>query len=263
VVFESVTATGNGRNGISLDGSSLADGPNATGTSTAVYGNNTVSNSTSSGNGRYGIEVIGGINVVVTGNNLERNVTGIVVSDGASAVTLQNNRISKGGDQGISIRNAGIDAIVRNNIIIGGEVGVYVRDAGGTFENNTIQDVSSHGITLVGATGISQLVGNEISGSGPTALDVARTTDAEVSKNATDDWMSTKPIDVVLRSVFQPLTVLWLSLGLLVLFTAVSGVGRRRGEIVNPYATHAPLHTFTRGIVSPDELLSSRNEVTS
>jgi len=255
VDFDNVTATGNGRNGISLDGSALADGPNATGTSTGVYGNNTVSNSTSSNNGRYGIEVLGGTNVLVSGNTLQGNVTGIVVSDGAEAVTLKNNRIVDGGAQGISIRNAGTDAQVVNNVIIGGETGIYVRDAGGTFDGNQISDVSSHAITLVGATGDSQIIRNELSGSGPTAIDTARGSDAQLSANDVSNWTSTKPLDVVLRSVFQPLTVLWLILGLLVLFTAASGVGRRRGQIVHPYPAHAPLTTFTRGIVNPDELL--------
>ncbi len=60
VVLDRITAEQNGRNGITLEGGPLADGPSATGTPTGSYGNNQVSDSVASGNGRYGIEVVGG-----------------------------------------------------------------------------------------------------------------------------------------------------------------------------------------------------------
>jgi len=254
VIFDRVTATDNGRNGISLDGSALALGPNASGTSTMVYGNNVVQNSTSSGNAGYGIKVIGGVEITLSGNTLEDNLSGIVVTDGASEVILRDNFISGSGSQGIALRNSGTDAAVSQNTIVGFETGIYARDAGGTFERNAVEGATEHAITLVGDTGSSIITDNTVEGSGLSAIDVARTDGASVSKNDTEDWASTKPLDAVLRQIFQPLTVLWLSLGLLVLFTAVSGVGRHRGEIVNPYASYAPLNTFTRGIVAPDDI---------
>lgn len=254
VLFDRVTATENGRNGISLDGTALADGPNATGTTTEVYGNNIVQNSNSTENARYGIEVLGGVNITLSNNRALGNTTGIVVTDGASGVIVENNRVTGDGAQGISLRNAEPDAVVSGNTIIGAETGIYVRDAGGVFERNTIEGASNHAITLVGDTGTSVVEANTTEGTGLSPIDIARTDGASLVENKTGDWVSTKPLDVVLRQVFQPLTVLWLSLGLLVLFTAVSGVGRRHGVIVNPYASHAPLASFTRGIVAPDEV---------
>lgn len=254
VIFDRVTATKNGRNGISLDGSALALGPNASGTSTAVYGNNVVQNSTSSDNGGYGIKVIGGLEISLTGNTLEDNLIGIAVTDGASEVVLRDNLISGTGLQGIAIRNSGTDAVVSDNTVLGFATGIYARDAGGSFERNNIEGATEHAVTLVGDTGASMVHDNTVEGSGLSAIDVARTEGAQVSQNDSEQWNSTKPLDAVLRQIFQPLTVLWLSLGLLVLFTAVSGVGRRRGEIVNPYASQAPLHTLTRGIVAPDDI---------
>ena len=254
VLFDRVTATENGRNGISLDGTALADGPNATGTTTEVYGNNIVQNSTVTDNSRYGIEVLGGVNVTLSNNRAVGNETGIVVTDGASGVIVENNQVTGDGAQGIALRNSATDAVVSGNTIIGAETGLYVRDAGGVFERNVIEGASNHAITLVGDTGSSVVESNTTEGTGLSPIDIARTENASLVTNKTDDWVSTKPLDVVLRQVFQPLTVLWLSLGLLVLFTAVSGVGRRRGVIVNPYASHAPLTSFTRGIVAPDEI---------
>lgn len=256
VLFDRVTATENGRNGISLDGTALADGPNATGTTTEVYGNNIVQNSTSSDNTRYGIEVLGGVNVELSNNRVLGNDTGIVVTDGASGVVVQNNHVTGDGAQGIALRNSGTDAMVTGNTVLGSETGIYARDAGGVFERNVIEGASNHAITLVGDTGTSRLEANTTEGTGLSPIDIARTEGATLVENKTGDWVSTKPLDVVLRQVFQPLTVMWLCLGLLVLFTAVSGVGRRRGVIRNPYASHAPLSSFTRGIVAPDEIIS-------
>jgi parallel beta-helix repeat protein len=256
VVFDRVTATGNGRNGISLDGSALASGPNATGTTITIYGNNVVQNSTSSNNARYGIEVLGGDNTTLTGNTLDNNETGIVVSSGASSVLVENNRISGEGAQGISVRNADVDAIVRGNSISDAETGIYVRDAGGVFDDNRVKGATNHAITLIGATGESVISNNIVAGIGLSAFDIGRTDGAELDGNDSDNWISTTPLDVALRQLLQPLTILWLSLGVLVLFTAVSGVGRRPGAIIDPYASHAPLSTFTRGIVVPEREIS-------
>ena len=76
--------------------------------------------------------------------------------------------------------------------------------------------------------------------------------------NDTGAWVSTKPIDVVLRSIFQPLTILWLSLGLILLITALTGIGRRRRGFRNPYAERVPLSSFTKGVISPDEARAAR-----
>ncbi len=60
IVLSEVVASENGRNGVTISGLPLATGPSATGTSVGSYGNNTISNSEITDNGRYGVEVIGG-----------------------------------------------------------------------------------------------------------------------------------------------------------------------------------------------------------
>ncbi len=254
IVLERLTSTGNGRNGISIEGTPLADGPSATGTGTEMSGANSVSESTVTGNGRYGIDVVGGTTIEVDANTVTDNPAGIVVSEGATAVELTDNTVEGADQQGISLRSAGTDTVVTGNTVLGGEIGIYARDAGGTFERNTVDDVTSHAITLVGATGGSVVSDNSVGGRGPSAIDVARTTGVAVSDNSTEDWDSTKPLSTVLRQIFQPLTVVWLLLALLVLVTALTSIRHRNAGVRHPYANRAPLTSLTRGVVDPSEI---------
>jgi parallel beta-helix repeat protein len=259
-VLTRVTASGNGRNGITLEGGPLADGPSATGTPIGVYGDNQVTDSVASDNGRYGIHVDGGAGIRVDGNIFAGNEMGVVVSEAATAVTIANNEVLSSSRQGIALRESGTDLVVEDNVVRGGEIGIYARNAGGTFERNEVGEVTSHAITLVGETGASVIAGNTVAGVGPSAIDIARTSDVAASENDADSWTSTKPLDVVIRNFLQPLTVLWLTLGLLVVVSAVSGVKRRDTGIRHPYANLAPMSTFTRGVVSRDAVAAERAE---
>ncbi|WP_105036062.1 right-handed parallel beta-helix repeat-containing protein [Cryobacterium aureum] len=256
IILDHVTANDNGRNGISLDGQPLAEGPSATGMPVGVYGNNTVSNSSATSNGRYGIEVIGGENILVDGNTVTRNSVGIVVRSGAAAVMVKGNTVEGSGVQGIAIRDAALDNVIRSNTVTGGETGIYLRDAGAFITRNTVEDVTNHAVTLIGATGSSDITRNTVSGSGPSAIDVARTVGATTGGNDVENWRSTKPLDVILRGIFQPLTVMWLLLAALLLVTAVSSIGRRHTSIRHPYANLAPLSSYTKGEISRDQVLA-------
>jgi hypothetical protein len=192
IVLDRVTSKRNGANGISLNGRPLADGPSATGTPVGAYGNNQVTNSTSKDNARYGIDVLGGSGVQVDSNAVEGNAMGIVVGAGATEVVIKNNMVEDSAKQGIALRTAGTDAVVSGNTVIGGEIGIYARDAGGTFERNTVEDVTNHAITLIGTTGTSTIHRNTVTGKGPSAIDVARTEGAVVTDNDAEEWRSTK-----------------------------------------------------------------------
>lgn len=253
IVLDRVEAERNGRNGITIESGPLVAGPSATGLATTVYGNNEVAMSSAIGNGRYGIEIVGGTSITVRGNAVERNLMGIVVTEGASEVSVLDNDVVDSASHGISLREAGLDLEVVGNRVDGARIGIYVRDAGGAVERNELVDVSIHGVTLIGDTGASTVVGNAISGSGPTAIDVVRTTGAAVRDNATESWQSTKPLSVVIAGVFQPLTVLWIGIGVMLILGALLS-GRRRPGVHDPFADRAPLTSFTRGIVARDEL---------
>ena len=258
VVVTRVTSTDNGANGITLNGRPLANGPSATGTAIDSYGNNQVSDSTLDDNGRYGVEVLGGSGVIVDSNELNRNSSGIVVTAGALGVAVKNNLIVDSAKQGIALREAGTDASVQGNTIDGGDIGIYARDSGGTFARNTVTNVVNHGIALIGATGASTVDNNTAAGSGPSAIDTSRTENATVTDNDVEEWRSTKPLDVILRGIFQPLTVMWLLLGILLLVTALSSIGRKNTGFRHPYAHLAPLSSYTQGIVDREALRAPR-----
>jgi parallel beta-helix repeat protein len=252
VVFDGLVARDNGRNGITLEGRPLVDGPSATGITVSSYGDNEVRNSTSTGNGRYGIEVVGGSEILLRSNEVAGNVMGIVVTAGAQAVTIEGNTIENSLNQAVALRDAGTDLRIVDNRIKGADIGIFARDAGGRIEDNRISEVVNHGIALVGETGGSVIVGNVVSGAGPSAIDVFRTKGTAVRDNDTSDWTSTKPLDVILRRVFQPLTVLW---AVLIVVLVVSLIGRRpRDPGFDPFADQKPLSAFTRGVVERDRV---------
>ena len=252
VTFQRLQAIDNGRDGISLEGGPLAEGPSATGIPTTVYGNNEVTASTSTGNGRYGIEVVGGTNIVIAGNTVSHNVMGIVVSKATTGIAITNNEVTDSQKQGIVLKDSALDAKVTDNKVTNTAIGIYARDAGGNFQDNRISAVTNHGISLLGSTGNSTIVGNTISGIGPSAIDVGRTTNSAVRSNDVSGWHGTKPLLVVVHSILQPLTILWVVIGLAVIFSVL--FVRRRRTIADPFAGQAPLATFTRGIVERDRI---------
>jgi nitrous oxidase accessory protein NosD len=252
VVFDGLIARSNGRNGITIEGRPLVDGPSATGISLASYGDNEVRNSTSTDNGRYGIEVVGGVAITLRGNEIARNFMGIVVTAGAESVTIEGNTIEASVQQGVALRDAGTDLRVIDNRIKGAEIGIFVRDAGGRIEDNRLSEITNHGIALVGVTGGSAIVGNVVVGAGPSAIDVYRTTGTAVRDNDINGWTSTKPLDVILRRILQPLTVLWTVL--ILVLVATLAVGRRRLVRRDPFVDQKPLSSYTRGIVDREWL---------
>ena len=263
IVLTDVTATGNGANGISLNGQALADGPSATGTSVGSYGNNRVTQSTFSGNERYGVEVLGGEGLKIAGNTVDGNEMGIVVSKGATRVAITDNVVTDSEKQGIALRSADTDALIQGNTLTGGAIGIYARDSGGVFADNTVTEMTNHGITLIGKTGSSVIDNNTFSGSGPSAIDTERGALTTVTSNNIEDWTSTKPFAVIVRGIFQPLTVMWLLLGLLLLVTAVSSIGRSHNGFVHPYAHLAPLSSFTPGEVDRELITPTRSNANS
>ncbi|HEX4401748.1 MAG TPA: right-handed parallel beta-helix repeat-containing protein [Galbitalea sp.] len=259
IELNTVTAEHNGHNGITIEGGALATGPNPTGVPVSTYGNNGVSNSNASDNAHYGIAIVGGTNMRVIGNTASNNVSGVVVSDAATGTSVRNNLIENSTKQGIALRNAGTNTLVQGNTIDRADIGIYARDAGGNIDHNTIQDAATHGITLVGATGKSTIQENTLQGSGYSAVDTSRTSGATVGVNDEQHWVNTKPFNVVLGAIFQPLTIMWVAIALVIILSTVAMAGRRR-IVAHPYANMAPLSSFTRGVVTPEEAMIARGD---
>lgn len=249
VVLDRITAAGNGRNGITLDGGSIVDGPSAIGLPVRVSGDNAITQSTLTDNGRAGIAVTDGLDIELRGNVIARNDLGIVVSEGASRVEIVANELSDHPRQAITVRDAGTGISIRDNTIDGATTGIMVRESVAAIEDNRIAGVSVHGVTLIGDTGSSVVVDNRIAGAGPSPVDVIRTSGTAVRANDVTDWRSTKPLSVVLASAFQPLTILWIAIGLFILVGLIAGRRLRARGIHDPFADRAPLTSMTRGIV--------------
>ncbi|MBP2269290.1 hypothetical protein J3A64_004830 [Pseudarthrobacter sp. PvP004] len=234
----------NGRNGIYIDGRPLATGPSATGTSISSYGNDVVViNSTMTGNSHYGLEIRGGRSTTVRSNTISDSVMGIVAQDAASGVTVDDNRLDGLAMHAIALRDGVTGGKVTNNTVSDSVVGVYLRDAAADVESNNLTGISNHGISALGAATIT-VRSNIISGSGPSAVDLKRAENATSSNNTTAEWTFTKSFWQMLASFFQPLTILWTVLALILVFTALRG-RRLKRTIRHPYADQAPMSAFT------------------
>ena len=254
VTLDGVQAAGNGRNGISLDGRALADGPNAVGTAVDVYGGNTVAGSTFEDNARYGIEVIGGTALVLRDNRVTGSEVGIVAADGAKGVTITGNSLADNVRQSIAVRDAGSTAEVSGNTITGGDTGIYIRDAGAKVSGNQLNGISNHGISLLGEVPKTTVSGNTIAGNGSTAIWAEASAGAVLGDNDVLAWTPAFTAERAVKSVFQPLTFIWLVLAALLLVTAVARGKNAERVIRSPYADHVPLTSLGRGVVEYDDV---------
>lgn len=240
-------ALSNGGNGFTLSGRPLANGPSASGESISSYGSNSVSDSTAKGNGRYGIEIFGGSDVGVQNNEVDGGDMGIVARTGATKVSITGNHLTGQKRQGISVRDGVTEATVTGNIVEGSDTGVYVRDSQAEVRGNTVQDVTNHGISLVGDVSKSTVSYNVVAGVGPSAVDTSRAHGhLTVKQNQTFAWHDTSAFWIKFRHYASPMTLLWASLLLIILFSALLGARRssRRGHRrigTHPYADKAPL----------------------
>lgn len=253
VTLDGIKAVANGRNGVSMDGRPLADGPNAVGTAVNAYGGNTVAGGTVEDNERYGIEVIGGTSLALRDNRVKANEVGIVAADGAKGVTITGNTLLDNARQSIAVRGGGSTARVSGNSITGGDTGIYVRDATADVSGNTLDRISNHGITLLGAVDKTSVAGNTVGGNGSSAIWTEASTGAILGENDELSWVPAYTVERVVKSVFQPLTFIWFVLAALLLITAVARGRNAQGVIRSPYADHVPLTSLGRGVVAYDD----------
>jgi hypothetical protein len=251
IVLSELTASRNHRNGVTISGLPLATGPSATGTPIASYGNNALTNSSITGNGRYGVEVIGGTNISVQANDVVGNELGIVARSGARKVSIVGNRVTDPEMNGIAVRDDVRDAAVLGNVVNGGEMSLQVRNSSADVRRNTLLGARNHAVSAVGDASGLLLDENVIGGRGPSAIDHKRATGLDLREvdNDTSGWNDTTPWLVTLKRFLQPLTLLWLSLGLLVLVTAVRGL-RRPAQLRHPYEGTRPLSTYSNSEVT-------------
>ncbi|HEX2317117.1 MAG TPA: right-handed parallel beta-helix repeat-containing protein [Thermomonospora sp.] len=233
-------AEGNGGNGFTLNGLPLAEGPSASGEATAGFGDSSVISSTARDNGRYGVEVLGGTRLAVQTSRVVGGDMGIVVGDGAADVRISGNELTGQRRQGIAVRDGVTGAQISGNIVRGTRTALFVRGSAALVSGNIVQAASLHGVTLLGDVTGTRIVGNTLGGAGRSAIDRDRAHGTpDVAGNNTGGWQDTAGIWTLLRRIAKPMNVIWASVFLLVVVSALrsrdSGprLGRRG---VHPYA---------------------------
>src|SRR5215207_3074272 len=251
IAMTGVESSGNGRNGISVDGRPLADRPTANGTPLGEYGDVHVKESVLADNSRYGIQVSGGQTITIAGSEITGNVVGIALDAGASGVDVSDNILRAQSRQSISVRAGVDDTTIHDNRFASVDTGVRIAGASASVEDNAFSEVSNHAVTLVGDATGSRVTGNTVAGTGSTPIhdDAAG---GYIAGNDTEQWKKEVTPTSVVNTVAQPLTLVWVGLAALLLFTAITGARKRHSR--DPYSDHRPLTELTPGIVSVDQL---------
>ena len=227
----SSTANDNSGSGFRLSGRPLADGPSAVGSSLESFGNNSVSGSTASGNGQYGIELIGGVNIGVQNSTVSNQNMGIVVKGPAKKISIVGNTVRDSDEHAVTLADGVTGSTVTGNVLERSSTGIYLRDSVGVVKANSVLDASSHGVSLVGQVGGSRIASNRLTGNGPSALDTSRGDgDFATSGNDTTGWSDTTPWTSWFKKLLEPMNALWALLAALLVVTAVRG--RRRRKVV-------------------------------
>jgi Right handed beta helix region len=243
VLVDRWMAEGNGENGVTISGQPLASGFSTSGESLVSYGANSVAHGIARNNGHYGIEIVGGIDVSALKNEVEGGDMGVVVRDTATRVTVTENNLRGQSRQGIAMRDGVMAATIADNHVTGLRTAVYVRDSVVQVRGNTIENGTHHGVAFVGnATGCA-VVNNVIAGVGSGALDSSRAIgDITVLENQTDNWHKFSSFWMGVRHYASPMTLLWTSILVLIVFSAVKGRRIKRREAggvrlgTHPYA---------------------------
>ncbi|WP_218034049.1 right-handed parallel beta-helix repeat-containing protein, partial [Acrocarpospora corrugata] len=233
-------AAGNGGNGFTISGLPLARGPSASGESLRSFGGSSVISSTARDNGRYGVEIQGGVKLAVQTSEVIGGEMGIVVSQDATGVQVSGNRLTDQHSQGIALRDGVKAARISGNIVSGTQTAIYLRDAEATISGNTVQSASLHAISLLGAADGTKITGNTLGGAGRSAIDTGRATGpTTVTGNNMDGWQNTAGLMTMVKRIAKPMNLIWFAVLALIVISALRAlrsdgprVGRR---FVNPY----------------------------
>ncbi|SEF52323.1 putative cofactor-binding repeat-containing protein [Thermomonospora echinospora] len=233
-------AEGNGGNGFTLNGLPLAEGPSASGEAIEGFGDSSVISSTARDNGRYGIEVLGGVDLAVQTSRVVGGDMGIVVGGGARGVRVSGNELTGQRRQGIAVRDGVSGAQISGNIVRDTRTALFVRASNAVISGNTVRSATLHGVTLLGDTTGTQIVGNTLAGAGRSAIDQVRS-DGQVTvrNNNTGGWQETAAFWTQVKRIAKPMNIIWAGVFLLVVVSALRSreigprIGRRRD--VHPY----------------------------
>jgi hypothetical protein len=215
VALTDVTASRNGAYGVFFSGTSLSEGQSASGASLRTYGQVDISGGELRENGKAGLRVVEGHRVAVTGTRVSGNRDGIVLAGTAEPTAVEDTVVTGNQRMGISVTEG--SAVVAHNRVSGTPTGIRIRDAEVATTGNVVSKATDHAISVVGTAVGSSVVGNTISGRGPSGLDTFRLApdlSVRVSGNDVEGWTQDRD-NVEYWSTFipsHPMLLLWVVL---------------------------------------------------
>lgn len=243
ITLSGVTTSANGGSGIRIDGAALAASASAGGASTEPGRGFTVEASTATGNAEVGILAVGTAGLVLRDNAVSGSPDGIVVRGASVEPQLTGNSVVADGF-GIAVRDGVTGARLAGNRVGPALIAVQVADAVALLRDNTVDQAGRYAVSLVGATGGSEVAGNRLGGRGPAAVDVHRVAigqNVTVGGNDAGAWVVDRD-DLQYWSGYvadHPLILLWLLILALPVLARWRARRRQAQRGTHPYA-HLP-----------------------
>ncbi|SQD97570.1 MULTISPECIES: right-handed parallel beta-helix repeat-containing protein [unclassified Parafrankia] len=255
------TVNDNSGDGISLDGRGLGVVATATGVQVNQIKDTLIEENTVSGNGRYGIRVVGGENTVVRTNTISGGQLGIVVKSGANGTQITGNKVTGAEEAGIQIGPDARRTAIVDNKLADGRLGVITQDALTTIvSRNQVSGATDFAITLRGVSDGSTIQHNTLAGEGWRAVDTRKAVGInprDVHSNNSDAWVSREPKHWYTLIRRHPALIVW---GLVALFPLAGWWARRRARRrppQHPYPESELLvRRLTGGTMRPDPAFS-------
>ncbi|CUU57259.1 parallel beta-helix repeat (two copies) [Parafrankia irregularis] len=233
------TVTDNSGDGISLDGRGLGVVATATGVTVNQIKDTLIEENTISGNGRYGIRVVGGENTIVRKNKISGGQLGILVKSGANGTQVTANSINGATEAGIQIGPDARRTAITENSMADGRLGVITQDATTTIiSRNLVRGATDFAITVRGLADDSVIQWNNLGGEGWRAVDTRQSTGIDghdVHNNDTQAWVEREPQHWYTLIRRHPALLVWGAVALFPIAGAWTRHRARRRPPSHPY----------------------------
>jgi parallel beta-helix repeat protein len=234
------TVQDNSGDGITLDGRGLGLVATASGVQVNQVRDTVVQGNTVSGNGRYGIRIVGGENTLVRSNQVSGSQFGIIVKSGANGTQVQGNTVRTASEAGIMVGPDAKRTALTQNTLADDRRGLIVQDAQtNIISRNAVSGARDFAVTVRGTADGTTIQNNRLAGVGWRAIDVRKATGVrprDVHSNDTDGWVLRKRQHWWAIFERHPGLIVWGALVILVLL----GLWSRRRASKRP--TQHPYH---------------------
>ncbi|SBW19166.1 parallel beta-helix repeat-containing protein [Candidatus Protofrankia californiensis] len=187
------TISDNSGDGITLDGRGIGIVATATGVQINQIKGTVIEANTLTGNGRYGIRVLGGEDTVVRGNKVSKSQVGVVVKSGANGTQILDNTVGGVVDSAVQIGPDAKRTAITTNTLADGRMGIIAQDAAtNIISRNKISGSTEFAVTVRGQADGTTVGSNMLAGRGWRAVDIRKATGitaAAVGNNDTSKWI--------------------------------------------------------------------------